>query len=410
MENSSVRRLTDAPPLSEDWGPVFSPDGDGILFVRSRDSGIPEEILSVARSSGEISRITSLHSRILGPPQWSVDGRSVIFASDLGSHPGLWRVGVDSKDAPAQINDSGWRPAVSRSGYRLAYQRITHSLNIWELELPDGTMGTNRKEQHILVPSTSETDQGPGPQISPDGRKLAFMSDRSGTMEIWTSDRDGSNPIQMTAVGGAGTPRWSPDGKAIVFDARDRNGTRIYKIKSGSSEPQLLTPDEFESRCPSWSRDGKWIYFASTRANESYEVWKVPSEGGTPVQVTKQGGHAAFESWDGKIVYYAKTSYTNPEIWQVPVIGGLEKIVSPQINPFTWASWAVTEKGIVFAGPSGKGRPLISLYDPTHRTVATVGEINAVPFWLGASADARSVVFDQPGWQQSQIMLMENFR
>jgi Tol biopolymer transport system component/DNA-binding winged helix-turn-helix (wHTH) protein len=409
MENPSVRRLTEAPPLSEDWGPAFSPDGDKILFVRRRDSGIPEEILSVSRSGGETTRIASLHSRILGAPQWSIDGQSVIFASDFGSHPGLWRVSMDSKDAPAQINDSGWRPAVSRSGYRLAYQRITHSLNIWELELPDGTPGAARKEQHILVPSTSETDQGPGPQISPDGKKLAFMSDRSGTMEIWVSDRDGSNPIQVTALGGTGTPRWSPDGKTIVFDASDRTGTKIYKIKLGSGEPQLLTPDEFENRCPSWSRDGKWIYFSSARGNES-QIWKVPSEGGTAVQVTKQGGHAAFESLDGKFVYYAKTGYANPEIWQVPVNGGAEKIVAPQINPFTWASWAVTDRGIIFAGPSGRGRPWISIFDPNHRTVTKVGEIDTVPFWLGASQDAKAAVFDQPGWQQSQIMLVENFR
>src|SRR6267154_1038617 len=72
-------------------------------------------------------------------------------------------------------------------------------------------------------------------------KKLAFMSDRSGTMEIWVSERDGSNPVQLTAVGGAGTPRWSPDSQWVAFDASDRNGTKIYKIKLGSGAPQLLT-------------------------------------------------------------------------------------------------------------------------------------------------------------------------
>jgi len=409
MESSSVRRLTAPPPLSEDWGPSFSGDGERILFVRDNESGIPEELLSVSKSGGETIRIASQHSRILGPPQWSNDEQSVIFASDFGSHPGLWRVPTEGKDAPAQINDSGWYPAISRRGYRLAYQRITHSLNIWELDLSATGAGTPRKEQRVLVSSTSETDQGPGPQISPDGKKLAFMSDRSGTMEIWTSDRDGSNAVQLTAVGGAGTPRWSPDSEWIAFDVSGRSSTRIYKIKLGSSEPQLLTPDESENRCPSWSHDGKWVYFASTRAN-SYQVWKVPGEGGAAVQLTKQGGHAAIESADGKLLYYAKTPYANPEIWQVPIDGGLEKLVSQQLRPFTWASWGVTDQGIVFAGPSGTGRPVIRLYEPATRRITTLGELNTVPFWFGVSRDARSAVFDQPGWQQSQIMLVENFR
>ena len=407
LESSTAKRITQAPPMTEDWGPSFSPEGDKILFVRSPDSGVPEEILSVAKSGGDVTRIVSQHARVLGAPQWSMDGKSIIFSSDFGSHPGLWRAPLDSSTVPAQINDSGWRPAVARMGYRLAYQRITHSLNIWELDLADPNRAAQRQEQHILVPSTSETDQGPGPQISPDGKKLAFMSDRSGTMEIWVSDRDGSNPVQATAVAGAGTPRWSPDGQSIVFDANDRTGTKIYKIKLGSAAPQLLTADEYENRVPSWSHDGKWVYFASTRSGH-YEVWKIPSNGGTPVQITKQGGHAALESADGKTIYYAKTAYANPEIWQVPVEGGEERIVSPQLRPFMWASWAVVERGIIFAGPSGTGRPWISLYDPVHRTIERLGDIDTVPFWLGASSDGKTAVFDQPGFQQSQIMLIEN--
>ncbi len=409
MESGSVRQLTVAPPQAEDWGPAFSADGERLLFVRSPDSGIPEELMVAQCLTGEATRISSQHARILGAPQWSIDGKSVIFASDFGSHPGLWRAGVDSTAVAVQINDSGWRPSVARAGYKLAYQRITHSLNIWELELTDPQRTGGRKEQRILVPSTSETDQGPGPQISPDGKNLAFMSDRSGTMEIWVSDRDGSNPVQLTAVGGAGTPRWSPDSQWVVFDASDRNGTKIYKIKLGSGVPVLITRDESENRCPSWSRDGKWIYFASTRTNE-YQVWKIPADGGAAIQVTKQGGHAALESADGRLVYYAKTAYANPQIWQVPVDGGAETLVFPQLQPFSWASWAVVDSGIVFAGPSGRGRPWISVFNSSQRTITKFGEVQTVPFWLGASHDAKTVVFDQPGWQQSQIMLIENFR
>jgi len=406
LDKSGVHRLTEPPPLAEDWGPAFSPDGEKVLFVRSQALGFPEEILSVPANGGEVTHIAVERARVLGPPQWSADGQSIIFASDHGSHPGLWRVSADLRDSPVQINDSGWYPAVSRRGYRLAYQRITRNLSIWQMDLSGPG-----KERKMLIPSTSETDQGPGPQISPDGNKLAYMSDRSGTMEIWVSDRDGKNPFQLTAVGAAGTPRWSPDGESIVFDAGGRNGPSVYVVSLDGKVPRLIGANDSgkDAVCPSWSHDGKWIYFASTRSGK-FQVWKAPAYGGAAVQVTKLGGHAPFESVDGKYIYYAKTQYANPEIWQVPVNGGAEKLLSPLVRPASWASWAVVDRGIVFAGPSGTGRPVVELFDLARHDLKNLGELSIVPFWLGASRDGKSVVFDQPGWEQAQLMLVENFR
>src|SRR6185437_2711726 len=157
-----------------------------------------------------------------------------------------------TREAAVQFNDSGSHPAVSPRGDRLAYQRETRRLTIWQMDLPSEGSAKSR----ILVPRTSQTDQGPGPQYSPAGKKLAYMSDRSGTMEIWMSSSDGGNPVQLSAIGNAGTPRWSPDSQSIVFDANKRMGAGIYALSLQGGAPRLLTPDEFESRCPSWSQNG----------------------------------------------------------------------------------------------------------------------------------------------------------
>ena len=403
LDDFGTHPVTVAPPLSLDWGPVLSPDGRQLLFVRSSDADFSDQLLTVPVTGGDVTQVASEHARILGPPQWSADSQSIVFASGRGSHPGLWRVSAQFRDSPVQINDGGWYPAISHSTSRLAYQRITRSLNIWELNLSDPP-----QPPRILVTATSETDQGPAPQVSPDRRKLAYMSDRSGTMEIWVSDRDGSNPYQITSIGDVGTPRWSPDSQSIVFDASRRNTTSIYRVDLDGTPPRLLTPDNFNV-CPSWSRDFKWIYFASSRTG-TFQVWKIPAAGGTPTQVTFQGGHAAIPSSDGKVIYYAKSQYANPEIWQIPTNGGPEKLLSPLVRPATWASWAVTDRGIVFPTSSGKGKPTAALYDMTSHKVTTLASLNIVPFWLTASPDAKSLLFDQPGWQQAQIMLVDNFR
>jgi Tol biopolymer transport system component/DNA-binding winged helix-turn-helix (wHTH) protein len=402
VKDSSLRRITETGPLQEDWGPSFSADGKRLLFVRSGQTTVPDEIRIVPVEGGETVLVLSELGKIQGPPQWSSDGQSVIFASLRNGQSTLWKVSADKRDTPVQFNYAGWNPSVSRRALHLAYTRVAHGLNVWTMDLSRLPAQGDR----VLISSASQTDQGPGPQYSPDGSKIAFMSDRSGTMEIWIADRDGNNEYQLTAVGDAGTPRWSPDGRSIVFDASGRRVSMIYSISLEGGSPRPLTEDRFgeEAVCPSWSRDGRWIYYS-----HNHQVWKVQASGGKAIQLTQQGGHAGFESPDGKYLYYAKTYYSNPSIWRVPVDGGAETLVSPQLRPASWASWSVVERGIIFAGSSEDGRPVVNFYDFATHHIKKLASLDVVPFWLSATYDGRSIAFDKQGWMQSQVMLVDNF-
>jgi Tol biopolymer transport system component/DNA-binding winged helix-turn-helix (wHTH) protein len=402
-EGTAVHRIIQTPAAAEDWGPQFSPDGRQLLFVRNRQVGQPDEIWIAPANGGEPRRLLSERGHITSPPQWSYDGRSAIFSSSRSGHPSLFRVSLDAPDSVVAVSQAGspsWDPAVSRRGYRLAYERLLRSLSIWQLDLSNSA----EKRPLLMVTSTSDTDQGPGPQFSPDGKRLAYMSDRSGTMEIWVGNRDGSNAFQLTAVGGAGTPRWSPDSQAVAFDVSSTTGEKIVTMNLHGGAPQVLA----EGVCPSWSRNGKWVYFASSRSGDR-QVWKVPSSGGTATQVTQHGGHAALESLDGKYLYYAKTFTAEPEIWRVPVGGG-EEVPMPLIHPGTWANWQVVANGVLFVGPSLGHQAVLSYFDFATDRTATVAVLERVPFWLGATTDGKLVAFDQPGREQSQAMLVENFR
>jgi Tol biopolymer transport system component len=402
-DSSSVRPINQTPPAAEDWGPQFSPDGGQLLFVRNRQIGEPDEIWVGPPATGSAMRLFSERGRIASPPQWSPDGRSIIFSSNRTGHPQLFRVSLDSPDSAVMISAAGspaWDPAVSRRGYRFAYERLLRSLSIWQLDLT----GPAEKRPYLLVSSTSDTDQGPGPQYSPDGKKLAYMSDRNGTMEIWIANRDGSNAYQLTAVGAAGTPRWSPDSQAVVFDVKRSGGEKIVSMNLRGGAPQALA----EGVCPSWSRDGKWVYFASARTG-GFQVWKVPAVGGPAVQVTQNGGHAALESPDSRYLYYAKNAMAEPEIWRVPVNGG-EETALPLVRPGTWASWQVVDGGILFVGPSLGHQAVLSFYDAAKNRTSTITVLERTPFWLGATPDGRTVAFDQPGQETDEAMLVENFR
>ena len=260
LADHSARQITAPSSVDGDWGPSFSPDSNQIVFVRSGN------IVVMPVEGGEIQRVTQEPMRILGSPVWTTDGRSIIFAvqshGDLG---GLWRIPI-SGGLPVPIHglEKGvLNPAVSRRGFRLAFELFSSARSIDQIDLyPTG------QSARTLV--TTVSGENAGQQLSPDGKKLVFQSDRTGGLDIWVSDRNGQNPIQLTAMGTAATPRWSPDGKQIVFDvglARDwREARAIFLVDADGGTPRPLVQDNFSNNVPSWSHDGDWIYFASNRS------------------------------------------------------------------------------------------------------------------------------------------------
>ena len=248
------------------------------------------------------------------------------------------------------------------------------------------------------------------PQYSPDGKKIAFSSDRSGNFEIWVCESSGLNSQQLTFFGGpdTGSPRWSPDGKQIVFDSHPDGPSDVYVINSEGGKPHRLTENPFDDFVPSWSRDGKWIYFASNRTGD-YQVWKMPAGGGEAVQVTRKGGLAAIESPDGKSLYYGKDLEFPTSLWKVPLDGGQEiEILDPLSNPW---NFAVAKEGIYFLPTSeatgGVPVEFFSFATGEIKTVATVGK--AVWVGLAVSPDGRTILYTQIDQQGSDLMLVENF-
>lgn len=261
-----------------------------------------------------------------------------------------------------------------------------------------------------LIASTWEDGEQ---QFSPDGMRIVFTSDRSGSgvSEIWLCDSDGSNTVQLTNFGGpmAGTPRWSPDGRQIAFDCNAPGHEEIYAVSVEGGPPRRLTTEKSNNAVPSWSRDGQWIYFASDRTG-NWQVWKMPAGGGPAVQVTKKGGFAAFESLDGKTLYYAK-GQTVPGLWKIPVQGGEETLVLEQLGAGYWGEWSLATEGIYFCDASTKAIEFFSFATHKVTQVAKPEKDIAHPGTsLAVSPDGRWILYAQVDQVNSDIMLVENVR
>jgi hypothetical protein len=137
----------------------------------------------------------------------------------------------------------------------------------------------------------------------------------------------------------------------------------------------------------------------------------VPSNGGEPVQVTKQGGRAGFESTDGQFIYYAKPPDRN--IWRLQLADGQENRVSPEIHVEHWSGWALTDEGIFFLGEESSEHPVLEFLDFSSGRIKDVTTLKRpVPWrsWISASADGKYLLYPQLDQQESNIMLLENFR
>jgi Tol biopolymer transport system component/DNA-binding winged helix-turn-helix (wHTH) protein len=321
--------------------PSFSPRGDSLAYTCIQDDGHFSLNLRDLRA-GKNTRLLGGPQRICGIT-WTRDGARIIFSyatSDTGGD--LWQITPDHTESEKMpFGHDAASPIVSSSGNRLAYVQGQVNVNIWRVDL-DGA----KAHAHVLVTSTREQY---GPVISPDGRRIVFMSNRSGSDEIWVCDSDGGNAQQLTSLGDGGTPRWSPDGRQIVFDSRVGGEANVYVIDANGGVPRKLETGTRMNSMPSWSHDGKWIYFASGLTHSSLTVWRVAATGGRAIQLTKTASSMSIESPDGQYVYFVRFTEGKNRLWRVRPDGSGESLVDAmpplRTNGYEW--WPF-ESGIYF--------------------------------------------------------------
>ncbi|HEX2344086.1 MAG TPA: protein kinase [Vicinamibacterales bacterium] len=409
VDRLEKRKLTASPADSlGDFAPAISPDGRTVAFYRFT-VGAGGDIYLVPFAGGEPRRLT-FEDVWIERLAWTPDGRELVFSSGVQPTSRLWRVSASGGE-PERLpvgGDNAAQPAMSSQGNRLTYVERSVDVNIWQLDIPNAAQAVTSSKK--LIASTRYES---APQVSRDGRRIVFDSDRSGSLEIWVCDANGFNLHQLTTFGGAhtGTPRWSPDSRRIAFDSISEGHPDIHIIDANGGVPRRLTTEQSDDVVPSWSTDGRWIYFASNRTGR-WEVWKVPAEGGEAVQVTKQGGFAAFESPDGRSVYYAKGLDVGG-LWRVPVNGDEEAPVLEFPQAGYWGYWAPADTGIYFVNTTAKPHALVFI-DLATRRIRHVASLEQAPqpyvSGLAVSPDGRSILYVQQDHKNSDIVLVENFR
>jgi Tol biopolymer transport system component/DNA-binding winged helix-turn-helix (wHTH) protein len=409
LGDSSIREITSPPPGSLDRAPMYSPDGKRMAFIRSTVAGVSNDIYVMAANGGHVKRLTFDHRPIGGSPAWTTDSREIVFSSARGAAMGLWRVaatGCIPRPVAGPVGQGGWPTIPANRDNTLVYEEGTSKYDIWRVQLKDA-----KHSQGKPSPLVSEKGDKMRPELSPDGKKVAFESDRLGFWDIWTCDVDGSGCEQITSLHGtAGRARWSPDGRYIAFEFHPNERSEIYVVEVPGGVPRLLpTIPGADNLSPSWSRDGKWIYFASKRGTEAFQVWRMAVQGGSPIRLTKDGGISPVESLDGRYLYYSK--FEQGGVWRMPVQGGEESQVLSEVDGDSWPNWALGSEGIYFLKFGKFPDAAIALWEPGSGKTQVLWTLEKKPGWgLSLSADGKSIVYVQDEFAESNLMLVRNFR
>jgi Tol biopolymer transport system component len=220
-------------------------------------------------------------------------------------------------------------------------------------------MNADGSDQGRLSDESGDTSTPAGttfqidPEFSPDGSRIAFASARSGSLDVYVMDADGSDTRRLTTTpGNQSQPTWSQDGSRIAFQS-DQDGDHIYVMGSDGKGARRVTNDPAPEIEPAWSPDGRWIaYSRRLPGTEIRELWLVRPDGTGRRRLTGRVQAAYGPAWspDGSTIAFASKQETGRfEIYAIGSDGkGLRRVTFSNEDAFEPA-WSPDGKTLAFS-------------------------------------------------------------
>ena len=353
-EGGAARPLTRVgEPPGGHGSPAWAPDGGRIAF--GSYSRRASSIWSIRPDGGGLSRV--LEGLRVVDPAFSADGSGVMYSAiqESGDY-GLWWVSVSPSDGKARGEahriasgsvGTARHLATSRDGRRLAFSALAMASNLWSLRLSGAGEAPDPPS-----PLTRETGRNTRPAFSPDGRLLAFERWQSGANpDVWVMEAEGGHARPLTTQAAVdGVPTWFPDGRRVAFFSEREGRRAVWSVDVATREEKPLLPSGQDLEFPRLSPDGRRVAFAS-KEGATLNVWIADLEGGSPNAITFDRESVSYACWspDGRWLAAQMRRGEDSQVVVLPAQGGkLEQLTDEPGQ--SWAySWSPDGDKIAFA-------------------------------------------------------------
>jgi Tol biopolymer transport system component/DNA-binding winged helix-turn-helix (wHTH) protein len=397
VDTASTRPLAPAPQCLSAAQPAFSPDGKQLALVCISSSAV-YTVDVVELPDGPVRRLASM----LGEPQglaWTADGSRLIVSNDPGDGGELWQFTLNGEREQLPFGEDGSAPTVAARGGRMAYVRGRKTVDIWRADL----MAAQPEQSAAKLIYSTRTQVLP--RYSRDGSRIAFQSNRSGSVEIWMTDAQGDNLDRLTWFNGPLTsaPSWCSDGQRIAFDSRLSGISGIYIEDLHDRVPRKLVTSAHNLSRPAWSEDCRWL-FALDGNNTLY---RIPSSGGPAERFTDRPSSYCVVVADRLIFNVLESD--GVVLWSKPVDGGPQAPLAGVPKIRYEDSWAATSTGIYYS--DSRSKPIsVNFFELASRSARRLFTLKQAPIpgagpGLSISPDGRWLLYGQSGDESSEIML-----
>lgn len=407
-----------APPrgIWGDWSPTFSPDGKTIAFKRVTGYWL-DEIYLLPATGGTVRQLTSIKAGIWGHA-WTRNGRSLLVSCQRGSTIlGIWRFSLSDPLRPERVQQGASDlilPATARKSNRIAWVNRIWDTNIYRAP-------TSGSGPAVRLIASTQRDQNPA--VAADGR-IAFVSDRSGSRELWIAAADGGNQTRITNFGGPQIDNlmWSPDGRRLAFDSRLHGEEAVFTMQCQPDLPHCAEPQKLiaDASAPAWSADGTAIFYSSSRGG-TQQVREHRIESGSDTEVTRSGTYFVRQSLDGTWLYLSNFS-SGDTIYRMttpspvaPTMPAKERLMDAAIRVLP-DGWDITSTDIVFFASPGNDRSwAIRKMSLASRKIGFVSEwgdsyAGGEGMVLSTSRDGNWVYYTHLDYSGANVMVADSVR